>query len=267
MRILIARILIALVLLAAGMHVFGQAAQAGSANTPSAFATNRGYLGIALADIDADRASVLKLHEDSGVEVLNVQAGSPADKSGIRPGDVLLNYNGEKILGVQQLGRLVRETPPGRKVTIEYWRDGRTAKLSLVTGSFVDPSASGSPDFEAMRGVAVFNRLGSDVPNPVLLWRSSLLGVECEAVDSQLAEYFGVKRGVLVRFVLDDSPAKKAGLKAGDVLTAVGGRAVATPRDVTACLRMDRHGDKIPVAVTRNRKQLILHVTPPEYTN
>jgi len=119
-----------------------------------------------------------------------------------------------------------------------------------------------------MRGMDAFNRLGFDVPNPVLLWRSSLLGVECEAVDSQLAEYFGVRRGVLVRFVLEDSPAQKAGFKAGDVLTAVDGHPVATPRDVTASLRLDRHGAAtIPVEITRDRKHLTLHVTPPPHSN
>ncbi len=262
------RILLALVMLAAGIHVQGQPVQADLTNAGSSSVVSGGYLGLALSDIDADRASVLKLREDRGVEVLNVEEDSPADKSGIRPGDVLLAYNGEKILGVQQLGRLVRETPPGRKVSVEYWRDGKTGNLSLVTGSLADHNAFMSPGIASIHGVAVFNRLEFDVPNPVLLWRSSLLGVECEAVDSQLAEYFGVKRGVLVRFVLDDSPAQKAGFKAGDVLTAVGGRPVATPRDVTASLRMDRHGERtISVAITRNRKQLTLHVVPPQYSN
>ena len=262
------RTLIALLVLAAGMHVQARSSRADSTNAPSAFVASRGYLGVALSDIDADRASVLQLQEDRGVEVLTVEEGSPADKSGIRPGDVLLNYNGEKILGVQQLGRLVRETPPGRKVKVEYWRTGKTGTLSLVTGSLADHNDATAPEMGPVRGVAVFNRFGFDVPNPVLLWRSSLLGVECEAVDSQLAEYFGVKRGVLVRFVLDDSTAQKAGFKAGDVLTAVAGRPVATPRDVTASLRMDRHGETtVPVAITRNRKELTLHVVPPQYSN
>lgn len=262
------RILLALILLAVGTVLNGQTTAADPADTSSASITNSGYLGVALADIDADRASVLHLSEDQGVEVLRVEDGSPADKAGIRPGDVLLTYNGEKILSVQQLGRLVRETPAGRKVMVAYWRNGKSGKLVLTTGSIADRDSSESTQLTPIRGVAVFNRLGFDVPNPVLLWRSSLLGVECEAVDSQLAEYFGVKRGVLVRYVLADSPAQRAGFKAGDVMTAVGKRPVATPRDVTASLRMDRHGEStVPVTITRNRKQLTLQVVPPQYSN
>lgn len=262
------RILLALILLAIAPLVYAQLAVIDPAAANAASTTNSGYLGVGLADIDADRANVLHLREDEGVEVLRVEEGSPADKAGIQPGDVLLTYNGEKILGVQQLGRLVRETPAGRKVTVGYWRNGKPGKLLLITGSVADQDASDSTDLVPTHGVAVFNRFGYDVPNPVLLWRSSLLGVECEAVDSQLAEYFGVKRGVLVRYVLADSPAQRAGFKAGDVLTAVGGRPVATPRDVTASLRIDRHGEAtVPVTITRNRKQLILHVVPPRYTN
>ena len=106
---------------------------------------------------------------------------------------------------------------------------------------------------------------GVDVPSPLLLWRSSMLGIECEGVDSQLAAYFGVQRGVLVRFVLDDSSAKKAGIRAGDVITSVGGRQVATPRDITAALRLDRRDKrKIPIVMIRNHKDLTLHVIPPE---
>ena len=261
------RSLIAILALVFGMSLGAPFAQARSANA-SPFIANAGYLGAGLSDIDADRASVLKLPEDRGVEVMLVEQAGPADKAGIETGDVLLTYNGEKILGVKQLGRLVRETPPGRKVAVEYWRNGKKGSLSLVIGSLNDDNSGIPPEFARMQGTGAFNRLGFDIPNPVLLWRSSLLGVECEAVDSQLAEYFGVQRGVLVRFVLADSPAQKAGFKAGDVLTAVDGHPVATPRDVTASLRVDRHGTAtIPVEITRNRKHLTLHVTPPPHSN
>lgn len=261
------RRLIAIFALVLGISTGVPAALAHGANA-SPFVAGGGYLGVALSDINDDRASVLKLREDRGVEVMLVEQNSPADKAGLQTGDVLLTYNGEKILGVQQLGRLVRETPPGRKVAVEYWRNGKTSKLSLLIGSLGDHNSGVPAEFARMQGAGAFSRLGFDVPNPVLLWRSSLLGVECEAVDSQLAEYFGVKRGVLVRFVLEDSPAEKAGFKAGDVMTAVDGHPVETPRDVTASLRANRHdGATVPVEITRNRKHMTLRVGPPSYAN
>ena len=72
------------------------------------------HLGVRLIDVDSDRAKVLKLGEAHGAEVVSVEENGPAAQDGIRTGDVLLSYNGENIVGAQQLGRLVAETPQGR---------------------------------------------------------------------------------------------------------------------------------------------------------
>ena len=76
-----------------------------------------------------------------------------------------------------------------------------------------------------------------DVPRPVVSWRSSILGIEGESLDSQLADFFGVKEGVLVRSVVKGSAAEKAGLKAGDVIVRVDDTKVATPREVSSAVR------------------------------
>jgi S1-C subfamily serine protease len=105
-----------------------------------------------------------------------------------------------------------------------------------------------------------------DIPNPMLMWKISAFGIECEPVDSQLAEYFGVKRGLLVRSVAKGSPAEKGALKAGDVLTSVGDRPVSTPHDVASFLRMQREaGTPIPLGIVRERKHLTLNVVTSEY--
>ncbi len=221
------------------------------------------YLGVRLMDIDADRAKALNLREDRGAEVTKVQPDSPAEKAGIRPGDVLLSYNGENIVGSQQLGRLVLETPPGRKIKIQLWRDGKMQTTAIVTGT--PPSSVLALPTDRLR----FDMPEPPsswmpvIPNPMLTWKSSLLGIECEPVDSQLAEYFGVKRGALVRSVAKGSAGEKAGLKAGDVLTAIGGRSIATPRDLTEFLRTEcQAGKQVAVVVMRDRKPLTLTVLP-----
>src|SRR5881628_1749587 len=83
---------------------------------PAKAAAQTSFLGVAVTDIDPDRVSRLKMKEERGIEVTHVAEASPADKAGIQPGDVLLTYNGENILGIQQFVRLVQETPIGRKV-------------------------------------------------------------------------------------------------------------------------------------------------------
>jgi serine protease Do len=218
------------------------------------------YLGVQLADITGDRAKALRLDDERGVEVVKVEQGSPAESAGIKAGDVLLSYNGENILGAQQLGRLVSETPEGRKVRIQFWRDGKMQVTYAVVAEAHWPRVFPGdlniqiPDVQ----VAI-----PDIPSTLLIWKNAALGIECEPVNAQLAEYFGVKRGVLVRSVENGSAAEKAGVKAGDVLTAIGDRSVTTPREVTSCVRTwRRQGKPITVAVTREHRQLTLSVSP-----
>lgn len=220
------------------------------------------YIGVALVDVNSDRARSLGLDEPKGVEVAHVEPASPAEKAGIKAGDVLLTYNGENLLGAEQLGRLVRETPPGRKVKIQLWRDGHSLMITVLTGARKsDAVHQGNPT----NIPDMSNLMGPDLPSAMLMWKSSVLGIYCESVDSQLAEYFGVKRGVLVRFVFSGSAAQRAGLKAGDVLTKVGDRPVATPRDVTVALQLEAPpGKPISIVLTRDRKETTLKVTPEE---
>ncbi len=221
------------------------------------------YLGVSLADIDADRAKAVKLDEPRGVEVTRVEEGSPAEKAGIKQGDVLLSYNGENILGAQELGRLVRETPEGRRIKVQLWRDGKAQTLTVVTEARQGrdpeiPARLMRLDMADMR-----NFVMPDIPTPLMLWKSSALGIECEPLDSQLADYFGVKSGVLVRSVAAGSPAEKAGFKAGDVVTSIGGTGVAGPHDLTGFFRTQRQpGGSIPVVVERAHRQLTLNVAP-----
>lgn len=219
------------------------------------------YLGIKLMDIDADRAKALKLSDVRGVEVTAVEEGSPAEAAGLRSGDVLLSYNGENVVGAQQFIRLVQETPQGRKIKIQLWRDGKPQTVTVTTGApkslFELPSNLVDLTIPAPR------ILTTEIPDPLMLWKNSLLGVECEPVDSQLAEYFGVKRGVLIRSVERGSAADHAGMKAGDVLIAMGNRPVATPRDVNSYMRSEHEpGKSIPLSLVRNHKALTLNITP-----
>lgn len=215
------------------------------------------YLGVKLSDVDADRARVLKLPEAEGVEVMEVEPGSPAEKAGLRNGDVLLTYNGENILGAEHLARLVAETPQGRRIKIRYSRNGREQTAIVVT-------AAREPDTLAYRGFVPspqqpFGFGMPDMPAPLLIWKTSI-GIECEPLGSQLARYFGVSHGVLVRSVEKNSPGDKAGLRAGDVVTMFGDRSVASPRDVTGILRARPAGKPIPVAITRDHRRMEMKI-------
>ena len=211
-----------------------------------------GYLGVRLGDIDSERARALKVPEEGGVEIKAVREGSPADKAGILPGDVLLTYNGEQLMGAQQLARLVQETPPGRHVKVQYWRAGKKESTVVIVG------AAGPPAPNVFPGLPTPNweSPGIDFPTPLLVWRNSAVGIEFERVDSQLATFFGVKTGVLVRSVQRGSPAEKAGLKAGDVIFSVAQHTLSSEHDFSSLLR--QRGAAVPMSVMRDHKRLDL---------
>jgi serine protease Do len=232
-------------------------------NSPRAFSfsmdpASGSRLGVGLRDIDSDRANVIKLGDPRGVEVMSVEEDSPADHAGIKAGDVLLSYNGEAVMGAQQLGRLVSETPRGRRVKIEYWREGKVATLTATTAA---PQATAFPampdlDIQDVHGWA------QSIPTPTLIWRTPL-GIECESIDSQLAEFFGVKRGVLIRSVSKDSPAEEAGLRAGDVVTRIGDRPVTEPKDIVSYVRLESRSPKpFAIEVIREHKPVNVKIAP-----
>jgi serine protease Do len=254
-------------ILAAGFFCLAPQLPAQQLNVPEAssfFAQsgmNGSHLGVTLRDIDPDRAKVINLGDPRGVEVMGVEDESAAEQAGIKTGDVLLSYNGENIVGAQQLGRLVSETPRGRKVKIEYWRDGKVSTLTATTAAGPRPMEFPNGQIQLLKSGGL--GMIESFPMPVMVWTTPL-GIECESLDSQLAEYFGVKRGVLVRSVVKDSPAAKAGLHAGDVVTQIGEHSVFEPKDITSYFRTERRSShSLSLEVTREHKPVTVKINLP----
>jgi len=222
-------------------------------------------IGVTVQDINADRAAALKLGSVTGTEVVRVEQGSPADQAGIRPGDVLLSFNGESVAGGLQFGRLVSETPAGRKVKLGYFRDGRIFTVPVVTAARATFSSGGQSNVD--QAIANLNEdllLVGSFPTPGFFWMNQQLGIECEGLDannSQLADFFGVKHGVLVRAVIRDSVAAKAGMRAGDVIVKICGQALADPKEINYCLRhRQRPAKSFPIEVVREHKESTLKI-------
>lgn len=231
--------------------------------------TGRSFLGIAVVDVDATRAKASGFNEERGVEVIRVLEGSPAEKSGLKPGDILLNYNGEPILGSQQLGRLVWETPQNRHVKLQYWRAGKLQLATVVVEAQDKPEMDLGSGYKQLRDQlpGMDFSTPADIPSPLLIWKNRSLGIDCEPLDSQLAGYFGVQHGVLVRFVEKGSAAEKAGIRSGDVLTALGDRALTNPRDVSQCIRSQIGNKQVQISLVRDHKSLVVRANlaiPPE---
>jgi serine protease Do len=221
------------------------------------------FLGVGVTEIDSERAKALKLKEEYGVEVTRVDEDSPAEHAGLKAGDVILAYNGQRVEGAEQFIRFVRETPSGRTVKLTIVRAAAQQTISATLGTRKNQFFG--PDMEEFHvELPDFSVVVPDVPRAMMSWRSSMLGVEAEGLgETQLAGYFGVKDGVLVRSVLKGSAAEKAGLKAGDVLLKVDKEAVTTPREVTSAIRNSQKSGKksFPIVLMREHKESTLTVT------
>lgn len=194
---------------------------------------------------------------DKGVVVEDVRPDSPAAKAGVKPGDVVVDFDGERVRSARQFTRLVGESAPDRPVKMTVQRDGKR------TGVEVTPaSRSADFDFDADRlreRLPDVEDLVGRIPYAFDLELGGSrvrLGVSVQELTDQLATYFGAKGGVLVASVADDSAAAKAGLKAGDVITAIDGAPVRTRADLTRGLR-SADGD-VTLTVVRDRKEMTL---------
>ncbi len=214
------------------------------------------FLGVGIQEIDTNRAKELKLPEEAGVEVTRIAPDSPAERAGIKTGDVITQYNGQRIEGMDQFSRMVRETPAGREVKLGIVRNGapqtvtaRIASRPAISGQLIPAPVQEPLEFRF-----------PDMPQNRMTWRSAMLGIEAETLDGQLADFFGVKEGVLVRTVNKGSAAERGGLKAGDVILKVDESKVTTPAELSARIRA-AHGRAVSVVVVRERKELTVTVT------
>jgi len=218
------------------------------------------FLGIGVQEIDSDRAKVLNLREERGVEVTRIEEDSPAAKGGIKIGDVVLEYNGERVEGVEQFMRMVRETPPGRDVKLSIARSGSPQQLTMKTGSRKTWMTTRYGDSIDLPRFEMPEINVPDVPRAFMSWRSSVVGIEAESLDSQLAEYFGVKEGVLVRSVMRGSAAEKSGLRAGDVIVKIDESPITSPRDISATIRSKRSKKSVPVQIIRDKREVTIQL-------
>lgn len=226
------------------------------------------FMGVNLADIDSERARTLKLRDVHGVEITRIEENSPAAKAGLKVGDVVLEYNGQRVEGMEQFGRFVRETPVGREVKLLISHDGNQTTVPVTIGARKDTLRGGelfSGNWPTNMREFRFNMPEVTIPNPGMQilenWHSAVLGVEAESLSPQLAEFFGVKEGVLVRSVLKDSAAEKAGIKAGDVITKVEQEKVTNASELSSAVRSARSKTTFPVQVVRERREMTLNVT------
>ena len=270
-------------------------ALAGDAEAPHArafayhFGGGGSWLGVGIEDVDSARAQDLGLKQVMGAEIKDVQPGSPAEEAGLQAGDVVLRYQGTRVEGVRQFTRLVRETPSGRTVAIEVFRDGSMIDIEAEVKERVEASDSSYdiewvapphfnmedfefPDIDIDIDIPDIDISDFEVPDVKVhsLWfyggqQPQRLGASVDNLTEQLGEYFGVKsgEGILVREIEKDSPGAKAGLRAGDVIVKLNDQDIAGTRELRRAMRQ-RQDQEFTLTVIRERQEHTLTVRMPD---
>ena len=233
-----------------------------------AHASPSGYLGVEVTDVDADKAQALKLKEVRGAVIMLIDHDAPAGQIGLKVNDVVLAINGQNVDGAKQFVRMLHEIPPDRKISLEISRDGniQTLAVQLVDlkameqsiwsriGMDVDGISPGVP--VPASGIMA----GGDAPLPpsgfhMSIFTSTLnVGAMVEPLTSQMAEYFGVPGGLMIKQVSKKSEAATAGFKAFDVILKVGSDSINTLADWDRALRSNQ-GKPVQVTILRDKKQ------------
>jgi S1-C subfamily serine protease len=220
-------------------------------------------IGVELRDVDEADVRREQLPALSGAVVVEVAGSSPAADAGFRAGDVVVTFDQERVRSARHLSRLIDETPAGREVTATVIRAGERLEMTVA------PRAAGVADalgrewrafggsVEVPRSLDFFR--GREVPAVIARPRARL-GVTTSELTDQLGEYFGATGGgVLVASVTDDTPASRAGLRAGDVITRVEEDAVRTA--VQLQRRLNEASGEVELTIVRDRQERTLTVT------
>jgi len=207
-------------------------------------AQEAGWIGIRVED-----------QRDRGVIVRSVDPSSPASRSNLKGGDIIIQFNKEDVVGVQQFTRLIRETPAGRTVELTIRRDNRDQTIQITTDR--------SPDFrDRLSGFDIELpriRVG-DFPQVQMSTTVVQSGIRVERLTDQLRDFFGVysSGGVLVTSVDPGSAADKAGLKAGDVITSIDGRNTQTPNEFSRQMRGGSSGKTFKIIRDKQEQEIKL---------
>lgn len=240
--------------------------QPGQERSFSFFFSGAAFLGVSTEDISKENMGRYGMREVRGVGIMEVTKDSPAEKAGLQKNDVILRFEGEAVTSVRKLTRLVSESAPDQTVRLTISRGGVeqevTATLAKPTMSHVWRDKVRDDVFRGIeKGFPSFELRDFGSGDFVFVSGNRRIGVSTQTLSKQLAEYFGVQEGVLITSVSDNSPAAKAGLKAGDVITAIDGEKVNSPGDLTRGLGKKETGD-VSLTVVRDRNTRTINVTP-----
>jgi serine protease Do len=195
----------------------------------------RGWLGVSVQPVTPELAKSFGLETERGALVAEVMKGSPAEKSGVKEGDIVLQFDGHAIKEMGELPRIVAATPVGKKVNVVVQRDGRQQTVPVVVEQLKDGEA------------------GEDTTLP-----SDRLGIKVAELTQERAQQLGVQgdRGIVVTEVEPDGLADRAGIQEGDLIREVNGARIARVADYNKAVAAVKKGNYLKVLLQRGRSSL-----------
>jgi serine protease Do len=284
--------LVVSLLLTAGIAIAQQAAAPPAVpdapdapKTFSMFFEGGSFLGVYAEDVSKENMGRYGMRDVRGVGITQVVKDSPAEKAGLRKDDVIVKFENDSVTSTRKLNRLVSEVAPDQTVRLGIVRGGGEQDVAVTVGkrthsmnTFDLHAMEGLRDLPQLKELEKFKEFKNLTPGDGQVWRwdgkpgdgmvfafgnARRIGVSTVQLTKQLADYFGIAdgNGVLVTSVSDDSPAAKAGIKAGDVITAIDGEKVEGSGDLSRAINKKKDGE-VNLTVIRNKNQRTVTVTP-----
>lgn len=265
----------------------------------SMFIGGGSFLGVYAEDINKENMARYGMREARGVGITQVVKDSPAEKAGLKKDDVIVRFEGDSVTSVRKLNRLVSEVAPDQTVKLGISRGGGEQEVSVTIGKRNQSmnaferlqglegmrgleelkGLEGLEGLKDLKGLDKMKEFNWTMPPNANVWKwqggpgedgmifalgnHRRIGASTMQLTKQLADYFGIAdgQGVLVTSVADDSPAAKAGLKAGDVITAIDGDKIEGAGDLARGINKKKDGD-VTLTVIRSKNQRTITVTP-----
>jgi serine protease Do len=204
----------------------------------------RGWLGVTIQDVNRDLAESFDLDRPMGALIAQLAPGGPAEGAGFEPGDVIVEFAGQPIDTSADLPHVVGLLRPGTEVDSVVIREGKRRTLTVTVGGL-----------DADEDLAAASAGSSD---------EGRLGILAEDAASDILERWGLSGGVLVRQVDPGSPAARAGIRAGDVITMFANQPVQSLDDLRAASEGSKPGQSVPVRLIRRGSPLFIGLRMPD---
>ncbi len=199
----------------------------------------RGWLGVAIQPVTPELAKSFGVEGENGALVADVTKDSPADKAGLKSGDIIMEFDGKQIHEMNSLPRYVAATPVGKKVRLKLLRNGKPVEVTVTIERLKDGE-------ESVQTGATEDRLGLTVKD----------------LNSELAAQMGIKdtKGVVVVDVKPGGVAEEAGIAAGDVIKEINGVKITKVNDYTKTVSTHKKGTSIRLLLRRGNSSLFVAI-------